>query len=85
MALIDDAKRPEPNRTPLKENPRRRYGPQKAKLVPCSTKPNVRSFPPEDENCPECLGWHETLAHVAIDGLDEPFGYGYDSDGYYWP
>ena len=33
MSLIDDAKRPVPNREPLKDNPRRKYGPQRAALV----------------------------------------------------
>lgn len=83
MSLIDDAKRPTPGHKPLIENPRRKYGLQTARLVQCRL---AHGFHPENEDCPDCLAWHETLAKVEpTDPEIEECMYGMDSDGYYWP
>jgi hypothetical protein len=55
MSLLNDAKRPVPKRPPLADNPRRKYGSQRAPLVPCH-KP-THGFHPADESCPDCVDW----------------------------
>ena len=52
---------------PMVDNPRRKYGPQSGRLVPCREKPAIHGHHPEHEDCPSCRGWVEMAAERRDD------------------